>query len=164
MCRSISDRGLEESFLLLLFCLLFIFLFFRTRKKKHCISAELQFSFMFISQVCFFLIILVVFCMSGEKNSWCVWMCARVFVCMCLCAPAKWTCGKSLLNFSLLLYPLFFFHFYSASISLCLPVSASTTDWLITQPGMRDSFYRYNVAIVIIKWRDYQITIFCNDF
>lgn len=33
-------------------------------------------------------------------------------------------------------------------------ICPSTTDQLTAQPGMRDSFYRYNVAIVVvIKWR-----------
>ena len=96
--------------------------------------------------------------MGGEKNSWYLCMCVRLYVCarvcmqvcVCVCVCVWQTCGKKPAHF---LSSLFFFGFSSASISLCLPVSASTTDWLITQPGMRDSFYRYNVAIVIIKWR-----------
>lgn len=120
VCRSILDRGLEESLFVVVFA---CFCFSERGKKKHCISAELQFSFMLISQVCFFLIILVVFCMSREKNSWCV----------CVCVCAKWTCGKKPAKFLPSLLPTLLLSFLLC-LHLALSASVSLNHWLTDHP------------------------------
>lgn len=103
-------------------------LFLKCGEQKHCISVKSIFLFG-VHFLCPFILV--------------VFFCMRRTVCVHACQT--WQEASSPFSFS----P-HFFHFPSPCTTLCLPASPSATDWLISQPGMRDSLYRYTILLLLL--------------